>query len=247
MRRRSHWALTLAEREEISLCVATDASIRQIAFTVGRAPSTVRREIRRHGGARTYRAAEADTQAWAHSRRPKPCRLATSPMHQQIVASKLAMAWSPEQVAGWLKLEFPETLDGPLSAWPSAEYGSAARSRATMKTDAQAIYQAVDRAEAVAHAQAFARRWRAGYPQLVTRLPRHLPELLAFFQCPRALWRKLRTTNVIEWCFVEVRRRTRPMVCFVNVQSVDRTIFSIFNRFNLEWHQRTLRQFTQVA
>jgi transposase-like protein len=61
------------------------------------------------------------------------------------------------------------------------------------------------------------------------------------------LWRKLRTTNVIERCFVEVRRRTRPMVCFVNVQSVERIIFSIFNRFNREWRQHTLRQFTQAA
>jgi putative transposase len=121
------------------------------------------------------------------------------------------------------------------------------RDHGAMKTDAQAIYQAANRAEAEAQAQVFARQWRVAYPQLVTRLLRDLPELLAFFQCPRPLWRKLRTTNVIERCFVEVRRRTRPMVCFVNVQSVERIIFSIFNRFNLEWHQRTLRQFTQVA
>lgn len=58
---------------------------------------------------------------------------------------------------------------------------------------------------------------------------------------------KLRTTNVIERCFVEVRRRTRPMVCVVNVQRVERSIFSLFNRFNLEWRLRTLRKFTQVA
>ena len=116
-----------------------------------------------------------------------------------------------------------------------------------VKADAQAIYRAASRPDAVAQAQAFARRWRDAYPQLVTRLLRDLPELLAFFQCPRSLWRKLRTTNVIERCFVEVRRRTRPMVCFVNVQSVERIIFSIFNRFNLEWHQRTLRDFTQAA
>ena len=82
---------------------------------------------------------------------------------------------------------------------------------------------------------------------LVTRLLQYLPEVLAFFQCPRAHWRKLRTTNMIVRCFVEVRRRTRPMVCFVNVQSIERIIFSIFNRFNLEWRQRTLPQFTQVA
>ena len=112
---------------------------------------------------------------------------------------------------------------------------------------AQAIYRAAGRAEAVAQAQAVARRWREPYPQLVTRLLRDRPELLAFFQCPRAFWRKLRTTNVIERCVVEVRRRTRPMVYFVTVQSVERIIFSIFNRFNLEWRQRTLRQFTQVA
>jgi transposase-like protein len=61
------------------------------------------------------------------------------------------------------------------------------------------------------------------------------------------LWRKLRTTNVIERCFVEVRRRTRPMVCFVNVESVDRIIYSIFQRFNLEWKSRTLNLFTQAA
>lgn len=121
------------------------------------------------------------------------------------------------------------------------------RDHAAMKADAQAIYQATSRPEAEAQAQAFARRWRATYPQLVARLLQDLPELLAFFQCPRALWRKLRTTNVIERCFVEVRRRTRPMVCFVNVQSVERIIFSIFNRFNLQWRHRTLRQFTQAA
>jgi transposase-like protein len=121
------------------------------------------------------------------------------------------------------------------------------RDHAALKADAQAIYQAASRSEALAYAKVFARRWRDAYPALVTRLLRDLPELLAFFQCSKGLWRKLRTTNVIERCFVEVRRRTRPMVCFVNVQSVERIIFSIFHRFNLEWRQRTLRQFTQVA
>lgn len=125
--------------------------------------------------------------------------------------------------------------------------GARRRDHAAMKADAQAIYQAVSRAEAAHAARTFARRWQDNSPSLVTRLLRDLPELLAFFQCPRALWRTLRTTNVIERCFVEVRRRTRPMVCFVNVQSVERIIVSIFNRFNLEWTQRTLRQFTQAA
>jgi putative transposase len=125
--------------------------------------------------------------------------------------------------------------------------GARRRDHAAMKAQAQAIYQATSRREAEHAAQVFARRWRAASPQLVARLLQDLPELLAFFQCPRTLWRKLRTTNVIERCFVEGRRRTRPMVCFVNGQSVERIIFSIFNRFNLEWTQRTLRQFTQAA
>lgn len=108
VRTRSRWALTLAEREEISRGLATARSIRQIVATLGRTPSTVSWEIHRHGGALAYRAAEADTQAWAHTRRPKPCRLATFPLLQQIVAGKLALEWSPAQVAGWLKLEFPD-------------------------------------------------------------------------------------------------------------------------------------------
>jgi putative transposase len=116
-----------------------------------------------------------------------------------------------------------------------------------VKADAQAIYLADGRRQAEAAARAFCRRWRSDYPSMVKQLERDLPELLAFFRFPKHLWRKLRTTNIIERCFVEVRRRTRPMVCFVNVQSVDRIIYSIFQRFNLEWKTRTLRVFTQAA
>ena len=116
-----------------------------------------------------------------------------------------------------------------------------------VKTHAQAIYLAGSRRQAEAAARSFCRRWRPDYPSLVRQLERDLPELLAFYRFPKHLWRKLRTTNIIERCFVEVRRRTRPMVCFVNVQSVDRIIYSIFQRFNLEWKNRTLRVFTQAA
>jgi len=121
------------------------------------------------------------------------------------------------------------------------------RDYAAVKTDAQAIYLADGRRQAQAAARIFCRRWHPTYPAMVRQLERDLPELLAFFAFPKHLWRKLRTTNVIERCFVEVRRRTRPMVCFVNVQSVDRIIYSIFQRFNLEWKNRTLRLFTQAA
>ena len=88
---------------------------------------------------------------------------------------------------------------------------------------------------------------QAVYPTMVRKLGEDLPELLTFFPFPRHLWRKLRTTNVIERCFVEVRRRTRPMVCFVGAARVDRIIFPIFNRFHEQWWNRTLRLFTQTA
>jgi transposase-like protein len=116
-----------------------------------------------------------------------------------------------------------------------------------VKRDAQAIYGAGSRRQAEAAFCVFRRRWQREYGPMVRRLERDLPELLSFYSFPRHLWKKLRTTNIIERCFVEVRRRTRPMVCFVNVASVDRIIYSIFQRFNLEWKNRTLRLFTQAA
>jgi putative transposase len=121
------------------------------------------------------------------------------------------------------------------------------RDQAAVKRDAQRIYLARHVAQA---RRAFARfrfHWQALYPALVRRLERELPELLAFFDFPQPLWRKLRTTNAIERCFVEVRRRTRPMVVFVNVASVERIIYAIFHSFNQQWQNRTLRLFTQAA
>jgi putative transposase len=116
-----------------------------------------------------------------------------------------------------------------------------------VKQDAQRIYQAENRAAARRAFQRFQFRWRTKYSRMVSRLERDLPELLTFFDFPRHLWRKLRTTNAIERCFVEVRRRTRPMVVFINVQSVDRIIYAIFSRFNEDWKTHTLKLFTQAA
>ena len=116
-----------------------------------------------------------------------------------------------------------------------------------VKHEAQKIYQAASLAEAQRAFARFKWNWQRAYPALVRRLERDLPELLTFFRFPRHLWRKLRTTHVIERCFVEVRRRTRPMACFVNVESVDRIIYAIFNGLNDQWRNRTLRAFTQAA
>ena len=121
------------------------------------------------------------------------------------------------------------------------------RDREALTADARAIYQADGLVPARRAFEKFRRHWQAGYPGLVHRLEKDLPDLLTFYQFPRALWRKLRTTNAIERRFVEVRRRTRPMVCFVNIHSVDRIIFAIFNQFNQRWQNRTLKVFTQAA
>jgi IS30 family transposase len=105
---RSRLALTLVEREEISRGIAATRSLRHIAVQIGRAPSTVSREIARHGGRRRYRATDADSEAWERARRPKRCRLAQHRRLQRIVAKKLSLDWSPEQIAGWLKRTFPD-------------------------------------------------------------------------------------------------------------------------------------------
>ncbi len=107
-RRRSRRALRAPEREEISRGLAHGESLRQIGQRLGRAASTVSREVRRHGGRRDYRAADAETRAWARARRPKPCRLAGSVALRTLVATKLARHWSPQQIAGWLHQTFPD-------------------------------------------------------------------------------------------------------------------------------------------
>jgi IS30 family transposase len=111
-RRRATWALTAAEREEISRGLAQGVSVRKIAEGLGRAPSTISREIRRHGGATGYWAAAADAEAWQWARRPKLCRLAQLPRLRRLVERKLRLDWSPQQIAGWLMESFPsdETL-----------------------------------------------------------------------------------------------------------------------------------------
>ena len=107
-RRRSQWALVLAEREEISRGVMAGLSARAIARTLARAPCTVSREIRRNGGRRSYRASEADESAWHRAARPKRSKLAQNPALARVVADKLQLEWSPYQVAGWLKRTYPQ-------------------------------------------------------------------------------------------------------------------------------------------
>jgi IS30 family transposase len=106
-RRRSPRTLTLAEREDISRGIASGSSIREIAKGFERAASTVSREVARHGGRPRYRANQADRQAWESALRPKVCLLAIDEKLRTIVASKLILDWSPEQISKWLKVHYP--------------------------------------------------------------------------------------------------------------------------------------------
>jgi IS30 family transposase len=107
VRRRSARALTFAEREEVSRGVCAGRSLRSIARGLGRAPSTVSREVARHWGRSGYRANHADYEASVAALRPKPCRLALNARLCRAVAGKLALEWSPEQISGWLKKHYP--------------------------------------------------------------------------------------------------------------------------------------------
>ena len=105
---RSARVLSLAEREEISRGIAAGSSFRGIARGLKRAPSTISQEVRRHGGRGCYRAGPADSAAWDCARRPKPCLLSKNLALQRLVAGKLKDDWAPQQIAGWLKTEYPD-------------------------------------------------------------------------------------------------------------------------------------------
>ena len=106
-RKRSNRCLSLGEREEISRGLIAGLSIREIASDLGRAPSTVSREINRNGGPERYRATSADQNAWDRAQRPKPCKLVLNRPLSRRIAAKLKRKWSPQQIAGWLKREYP--------------------------------------------------------------------------------------------------------------------------------------------
>jgi putative transposase len=109
---------------------------------------------------------------------------------------------------------------------------------------ARKIYQAENRQAAIKAYWAWARRWQKEAPRAVACLRKDLQELLAFFACPNQHRSKIRTTNVIERCFREVRRRTRPMTCFNNDASCERIIYAVFSHLNKSWKGRPLLQST---
>lgn len=115
-RKRSIRSLSLREREEISRGIAGSQTIRSIALKLGRAPSTISREIHRHASdCAQYRALEADNHAWQKSLRPKQCKLSTNIALTRIVASKLKLDWSPQQISGWLRMSYPDDSSMQIS------------------------------------------------------------------------------------------------------------------------------------
>jgi IS30 family transposase len=113
--KRNEGHLSSADREEISRGIAGGRSAAVIAADLGRAASTVSREIRRNGGREHYRAVRADQRAVTLAKRPKPQRLDTNLMLLIVVAFKLGQDWSPEQISQWLRRTYPEDESMRLS------------------------------------------------------------------------------------------------------------------------------------
>jgi IS30 family transposase len=114
-RRRSTRFLSLVEREEIALAVQRGESAAAIAGRLGRATSTVTRELARNGGRRGYRAARADARALEQARRPKPAKLASCPRLRAEVERRLRERWSPQQIAARLRVDFPHDREMRVS------------------------------------------------------------------------------------------------------------------------------------
>jgi IS30 family transposase len=106
--RRSRLALSIDEREEISRNAVAGHSIRRIAVQLGRAPSTISRDLHRNGGRRRCPASKADKAAWERAKRPKICKLAENPALARVVAAKLQLEWAPDQISGWLTRSYPD-------------------------------------------------------------------------------------------------------------------------------------------
>lgn len=111
--------------------------------------------------------------------------------------------------------------------------------------EARAIYSAKNKEEAEQAYSKWAKKWRPIAPKAVKCIEKDLEELLNFYSCPKEMWVKLRTTNVIERAFREVRRRTRPMSCFNHDQSIERIVYAVLNHLNEQWGKKPLKEFTQ--
>jgi transposase-like protein len=111
--------------------------------------------------------------------------------------------------------------------------------------EARAIYDAKSKKQAEQAYGRWEKKWRPIAPKAVRCVEKDLEELLNFYSCPRKIWIKVRTTNVIERALREVRRRTRPMSCFNHDQSIERIVYAVLSRLNEQWGKKPLKEFTQ--
>jgi IS30 family transposase len=123
-RKRSPRQLSLSEREEILRVLLAGKSLREIGAELGRAPSTISREVRRNGSRSSYRVSRAEEAAACRTRRPKPLKLVQNVRLREQVKRRLAPRWSPEQISASLSREYPENPKMRVShetiyRWPS--------------------------------------------------------------------------------------------------------------------------------
>ena len=169
--------------------------------------------------------------------------------------------WSRGLRAEWLEQIVTDGQSGLIRAlarlWPAVRHqrcwahklrnleNKLKASQRSCLEEAKLIYQAQHRTEALQRFRKWQRHWQGPAPKAVRALEQDLEELLAFFDCPKAHWKRLRTTNVIERLFVEVRRRIRTMCAFTTRDSCERILFSVFERMNTHWSRHPLPAFTQ--
>jgi IS30 family transposase len=190
-RTRSDHALSLTEREVIERALARGASLPAIATMLSRAPSSISREVRRHGGRARYAAIAAEAASWQRARRPKPCRLATRPQLCALIAEKLLLQWSPKQIHGWLHATYPhapelhvshETIYRSLyhaGAWCAAEgahAGAAARRVVRARARRPGSGKGADRSSTRSRSAAPARGRRSRGPWPLGRRPHRRAE-----------------------------------------------------------------------
>jgi len=111
--------------------------------------------------------------------------------------------------------------------------------------EARTIYRAKGKKEAEQAYGKWGKKWNPIAPKAVRCIEKDIEELLNFYSCPKEIRIKVRTTNLIERAFREVRRRTRPMSCFNNVQSIERIVYAVLSHLNAQWGKKPLKEFTQ--
>lgn len=112
----------------------------------------------------------------------------------------------------------------------------------TFSADLRTVYKAPSKTEALKAFKKVSEVWRPICAEAVSSIESHLENLLVFFEAPKEFWVKIRTTNVIERVFREVRRRTRPMSTFQNTRSLDRIVYAIFERQNRRYREKAQQQ-----